>query len=265
MYRVISLPSVIGEFSFPREFAEITMSYVDRYLSRCMDNNPPSTKQEVELLALTCFYLTVKLHQTGPVLSARQMAVLSGGTYGIKEISAMEKQILFVLDWRLHPPCPTDFVCIFFALLATHEILSPCEPWEDQVLVLSRRMLESATLDYCFILHGALPSHLAAAALIYAVSLVQSEMWVPDTQEIIQALDEHSDFDMDEREIGWCLDRLRQICPSQPRVPVLTPDTSFDEDDDKAEEDKERHPVDSPNCVTTLRDFSGLATIPYFS
>lgn len=255
--------AVIGEFSFPREFAEITMSYVDRYMSRCLDN-PPSTKPEVELLALTCFYLTVKLYQTGPVLSARQMAVLSGGTYGIKEISAMEKKILFVLNWRLHPPCPTDFLFTFFSLLSTHEILSPCEPWEDQVLVLSRRMLESATLDYCIVLHNVLPSHVAAAVIIYAVSLVQPEPWVPDAREIIYALNDYSDYAMDARVIDWCLNRIRQICPTHPPVPVLTPDSTFDEDDKAEEGDNEWQPAISPNSVTTVRDFSEIPPIPCF-
>jgi Cyclin, N-terminal domain/Cyclin, C-terminal domain len=260
------------------------MSYVDRYMSRCCADpphpsppasggcDPPTTKAEVELMALTCFYLAVKLYQTGPVLSARQMAVLSGGTYGIKEISAMEKKILFVLHWRLHPPCPTDFLGRFFSLLSTHEILSPCEPWEDQVLVLSRRMLESATLDYCMVLHGVLPSHLAAAVLIYAVSLVQPEPWVPDAHEIIQALNEHSDYAMQADMIDWCLHRIRQICPPvpRPRVPVVTPDATFDEGEDKAgggdeaEDKNEWQPAISPNSVTTVRDFSNLPSLPCF-
>jgi hypothetical protein len=254
------------------------MSYVDRYMSRCTTATatttagPPTTKQEVELMALTCFYLAVKLYQTGPVLSARQMAVLSGGTYGIKEISAMEKKILFVLRWRLHPPCPTDFLGSFFTLLSTHEILSPCEPWEDQVLVLSQRMLESATLDYCIVLHHVLPSHLAAAALIYAVSLVQPEPWVPDAHEIIQALNEHSEHAMEASMIDWCVRRLRQICPPVPPrpphtgVPVVTPDATFDEGDEKAEADDkdEWQPAISPNSVTTVRDFSQLPSLPCF-
>lgn len=239
------------------------MSYVDRYMSRCT-NDPPTSKQDVELLALTCFYLAVKLHQAGPVLSARQMAVMSGGTYGITEISTMEKKILFVLNWRLHPPCPTNFLRPFFSILSNHEILSPCEPWEERVFVLAQHMLESATLDYCIVIQKILPSHLAAAVLINAVGLVEPEPWVPEAQEIVNVLNEHSDTPMNLQEINWCLERIRRICPTSPPVPSVTPGSSFDEDICSCGEQDDWQPAVSPNTVTNLRTFPKIPPFPCF-
>jgi hypothetical protein len=149
-------------YSFPPEFAAVSMNILDRVLSR---TSAIESKDEVQLLALTGFYLTVKLYQAGPVLSIRQMSALSGGTYTTKSIEAMEKIILVTLKWRLHPPIQQDFLRPFVLILGED---FPLEGWRE-ILDLSLGMLDLSVLDYYFVQHRAPPSHLAMAALLNAM------------------------------------------------------------------------------------------------
>lgn len=235
----------------------IAMDYIDRYLSRCTEL--PSSKEQVELLALSCFYLAVKLFQAGPVLSTHQMSVLSGRFYTAKQISWTEQRILFALNWKLHPPCPADYVRPFVLLLMSNDVLDAFEPANYDMLDVADSLLHSAVLDYYFVAHGHLPSQIAAAAILNAVHIVQSSLpWHPDATEIKQVLTDYAKLDWGK--VKQCQDRLWYISePStqdvlvdekQPEQSlVMDHKGSFDSDGSLASDSQEPPLANSPNCV----------------
>lgn len=204
----------------------IAMDYIDRYLSQC--DELPTSKEHVELLALSCFYLAVKLFQAGPVLSTHQMSVLSGRFYTAKQISWTEQRILFTLNWKLHPPCPSDYVRPFVLLLMSNDVLDAFEPANYDMLDVANSLLHSAVLDYFFVAHGMLPSQIAAAAILNAVQIVQSSLpWHPDAGEIRQVLTDYTQLDWDH--VKRCQDRLWYIS-EPPTTAPLTPTESGTEE-----------------------------------
>lgn len=165
--------TVIEDFSFPQEFAMVSMDYLDRFLSRCTDLS--HNKDQVQLLALSSFYLAVKLFQAGPVLSTQQIAIISGGTYTHEQVSAMEHRMLFTLNWKLHPPCSADFLRPFLMIFLYHNVLTPLDPINADILDMALRMLHTSVLDYFFVAHRFSKSHIAAAALMNAVQIIMGE------------------------------------------------------------------------------------------
>jgi len=198
--------AVIADFKFPREFAMVSMNYLDRVLSRI--DTPPQSKEEVQLIALTCFYLAVKLFQAGPVLSTEQMAMLSGGMYTAQQVSAMELRILFVLHWSLHPPCAADFVRPFFMLIMRKTGFPPDLSHFD-VLELALGMLHTGILDYFFIAHQLPPSHMAAAALLNAMhAILPSSYDLPSVKGLVQQIEQDTNCTMHEGQINLCRQRF---------------------------------------------------------
>ena len=192
---------VVADFQFPYEFGMIAMDYLDRFLSR--NATFKKTKRGLQLVALTSFYLAVKLFQAGPVLSTEQMSSISGGTYSAQEVAAMENRILFSLNWQLHPPCAADFLRPFLAVLLQRS--NKGIPWDNalfrtDVLDLSQRMLHVAVSDYFFCAHTLKSSEMAAAALINAIHFLlpkKSNIPRPTSHDLLQDLRECADLDHD--------------------------------------------------------------------
>jgi lipoyl(octanoyl) transferase len=79
---------VVDHFDFSREVVNISMSFLDRYLStRLVD------KKMFQLAAMTTLYLTVKLYEQGP-LSMASMIELSRGYFMVEQMAVMEMSIL---------------------------------------------------------------------------------------------------------------------------------------------------------------------------
>jgi len=183
----------------------IAMNYLDRVLSHL--ETPPKSKEEVQLMALTCFYLAVKLFQAGPVLSTEQMAMLSGGMYTAQQVSATEKRILFVLKWSLHPPCAADFVRPFFMVVMRNTGFPPDLSHYD-ALELALGMLHTGALDYFFVAHKLPPSHMAAAALLNAMhAILPASFAIPSVQEFIQQIERDTKCTLHEGQINLCRQR----------------------------------------------------------
>jgi Cyclin, N-terminal domain/Cyclin, C-terminal domain len=187
----------------------IAMNYLDRVLSR--SDLLSYSKQEVQLLALTCFYLTVKLFQAGPILSTQQISMISGGTYSAKQVAAMEQRMLFILDWCLHPPCAADFLRPYFTILLCHKSV-PSDLYSFEVVDLALGMLSAATLDYFFVAYQLPPSHLAAAALLNAMrSILPISNSLPTVHDITRVLTQYTGCPLNEGQVNICCERLWDI------------------------------------------------------
>lgn len=185
----------------------IAMNYLDRVLARSVDH-PPESKEEVQLFALTCFYLAVKLFQAGPVLSTQQMSILSGGMYTAAQVSSTEQRLLFALNWRLHPPCAADFVRPFFMVIMRNKD-HPTDLCHYDVLELALGMLHTGTLDYFFVNHQVPPSHMAAAALLNAMHAVLPASYsIPSVQDLVEEISKDTGCSLHDDQINLCRQRF---------------------------------------------------------
>lgn len=100
----------------------MTMSLFDRYLSsrRGRSQEVLDSRNMFQLAAITCFYTAVKINE--PVeLTVDLLVKMCRGFYSGADIIAMEKDILFALEWRVSGPTPMDFVRHIIELLPSCE------------------------------------------------------------------------------------------------------------------------------------------------
>lgn len=79
---------MIDHFDFSREVVSVSISYLDRYLATRSVN-----KQVFQLAAMTSLFLAIKLFEPGR-LSMQSMIELSRGYFTVKQMEAMELEIL---------------------------------------------------------------------------------------------------------------------------------------------------------------------------
>ena len=126
-------------FLLDRDVVYMSMHYFDRYLTRQAANEEakrPSVTLS-HLLALSSLYVACKLHGTAPDSSSfdscsppsspvgpkprlrlQDFCNMSRGTYCPDMIEEMELSLLSNLQWKLHPPTPTDFLIRFVKILS---------------------------------------------------------------------------------------------------------------------------------------------------
>ena len=95
------------------------MSYYDRYIAKFPCNDKV---QERQLVAVTSLYMAVKINETRRKEDTIQCFFkLSDGRLSVQDITNMESQMLFGLNWLVNPPSPQTFVHQVTSLLCcTH-------------------------------------------------------------------------------------------------------------------------------------------------
>ena len=94
------------------------MSYYDRYIAKFPCNDKV---QERQLVALTSLYMAVKINETRRKDTIQFFCKLSDGRFSVQDITNMESQMLFGLNWLVNPPTPQAFVHQVTSLLCcTH-------------------------------------------------------------------------------------------------------------------------------------------------
>mmetsp|Transcript_30119 Transcript_30119/g.65198 ORF Transcript_30119/g.65198 Transcript_30119/m.65198 type:complete len:470 (+) Transcript_30119:100-1509(+) len=113
--------------SISHENVSFAMSYLDRYLatgfstvgttdsgsSCCLRGDDDverctSERLQYQLCAMTCLYLSIKLHEAKD-MDTQLLSRLSHGKYSCDDIVAMEERIVFALQWRFSDPTTTCF------------------------------------------------------------------------------------------------------------------------------------------------------------
>eukprot|EP00571_Detonula_confervacea_P012489 CAMPEP_0172305440 /NCGR_PEP_ID=MMETSP1058-20130122/6728_1 /TAXON_ID=83371 /ORGANISM="Detonula confervacea, Strain CCMP 353" /LENGTH=359 /DNA_ID=CAMNT_0013017039 /DNA_START=287 /DNA_END=1366 /DNA_ORIENTATION=- len=127
----------VDYFQFDREVVYLSMHFFDRFWAR--QTSKPSIKLS-HLLALTSLYVACKLHgvatESSPSNSSsdgnsssiensgrvrirlNDFCNMSRGTYCPQMLEEMELTLLTNLQWRLHPPTPTDYLNRFVKILS---------------------------------------------------------------------------------------------------------------------------------------------------
>lgn len=102
---------VVDRCGYSRDTVSFALNYLDRFCcGRKLED-----KNRFQLIAMTCLYIAIKLFHEMP---SEQMGVMhpctiagwSHGAYTVEDVEKMELEIMFGLDWKLHPPTPRAFL-----------------------------------------------------------------------------------------------------------------------------------------------------------
>jgi hypothetical protein len=187
----------------------IAINYFDRVLSRSV--SLPNTKSEIQLLALSCFYLSVKLFQAGPILSTEQICMISGFVFLPSQIVQTEQKILRALNWCLYPPTALEFLQPYLQILVCCNNQS-LQYYASEIMETAEAFVNEMTLDYYFIANQFLPSHIAVAALVNAIfTIVPNNDSTPTIRDLTLSLSRMCDYRIDEQDVILCCERLLRL------------------------------------------------------
>jgi hypothetical protein len=142
------------------------MSYFDRIVPKYGINDTL-----VQLVAMTCLYLAIKVHCTKKI-SVGAMCSLSRGSFRHDQVVKMERLVLQGLNWYLSPATPHLFLEVFFTAAA----VSSSQGMNDDTTILNevketaQYLLELSVCDNFFT--DKLPSSIARAAISAAMDIV---------------------------------------------------------------------------------------------
>ena len=134
------------------------MSYFDRIVPHYGINDTL-----VQLVAMTCLYIAVKVHCSKKI-SPECMVALSRGSFQQDQVVKMERIVLRGLNWHLNPATSHLFLEIFFST-STYDDDAMTEIKETACY-----LLELAVCDSFFI--NVKPSSISRAAILAAVDIV---------------------------------------------------------------------------------------------
>ncbi|KAL7476350.1 hypothetical protein ACHAW6_002222 [Cyclotella cf. meneghiniana] len=169
---------------FKRETVAVSMSYLDRFLSKSRPSAKRALKykKDYQLAAMTCLYIAVKLFEP-LAMDTGLLSSISQGCYTESDISEMEQEILTSLGWRMNGPTAHDFLSHIIALLP-----SSVYAYDDSIPTtlsdFSRFQVELAVSDYDLSLHKS--SVVALAAILNSAAGVDDRMF--PTQSRLQYL-----------------------------------------------------------------------------
>jgi hypothetical protein len=161
---------VIDFCKFSRETAQISMSYLDRYLLTDEGSVALFDRSLFQLASMTALYTAVKIHEP-EAMDPKLVANLSRGLYTIDEIEEMERDMLTALDWRVNPPTSLSY-CREFLKIIPDEILD--SSMRETVYELSKVQIELSVREHAYI--AVKPSTTAFCSFMNAIeSLVYDE------------------------------------------------------------------------------------------
>ena len=164
-----------------RETAVVAISYLDRFLSCSCSSSSSSPRakkalmdrKEYQLVAMTCLYLAIKIHEP-KMMDAETISSLSRGVHTGQDILARERELLTSLRCKVNDVTPLHFTSRMLNLLpqdlpesrkkALHEL---CEAsLQEQILL--------AIEDYGFVIVRR--SSIAIAAMINSLKNVPQDI-----------------------------------------------------------------------------------------
>jgi hypothetical protein len=146
---------------FDREIVEITLNYLDRFVSTPDGQSILRDRNEFQLAVMAALYTAIKIHQAEAV-SSKSISALSKGRYGQDDIEAMEARMIFALRWRMNPVTVSAFVRSFI-----DQIPQVAGIDTKTLYRLAKIQTDAAVRDYAFVTIR--PSVIAYSAILNAV------------------------------------------------------------------------------------------------
>jgi hypothetical protein len=230
------------------------MNYIDRYTYKVLQEEGGLfvTKQQFQLLSVTCLYLAIKM-ACPALLTLKSMLYLSRDIFTAEQITSTELDILVKLNYHLHPPTSYVFLChdMLFLKRSGSDLFGPSNKVHYlRVLEAARFSLELSVLDFHFVKHR--PSHVAMAALMNAVE----DEPIPFSSQLASDLLDSSELcsEQDMEPIRHCQRRLRGIHSNMANDEDDASDGGAGADTmmEQVQCDQDAR-VLSPVCVTTQR------------
>ena len=200
----------VDYFLFDREVVYVSMNFFDRFMAKQPASVDPDDQQSITLrhmLALASLCVASKIHGAGipnSSVTSSELSPSEAGTAGrpprkilladfckmsggsschnmLEMVEKMEMMLLTQLQWKLHPPTPTDFLSRYIkilSLLLSHhddqhhgqvsgeDMDNDSKGWS--VFEVARYQLELAVYDHG-LCQKILPSTLAFAAILNAM------------------------------------------------------------------------------------------------
>lgn len=198
------------------------MKYFDTVLTRRY-YDPPSrpgtdpSQEELQLLAVTSFYLSIKLSWSNHGWNAERMCKLAGNTFQPAALLQEERIVLDTLEWRMHPPQANDF---FHTLVGISSNDTAGNSQKQQVEQQAYYMMELAVLDYYFVENSIPPSYIAMAALSNAIVMAKAyEHYSEPFFSVVGAIH----FVMDQTRYHICCKRLWELYNSSSKSTPPSP------------------------------------------
>jgi Cyclin, N-terminal domain len=150
---------VVDYFRIDREVVAVSLSFLDRFLSTCRCD-----RTSFKLAATTTLHLAVKLLYPCKLSDLGILSDLSRGEFDMKDVCAMEYQILLKLSWNLHPPTAIAFSSIFLDYFFASRVVTISGADLVDIYDVTSFFCELAVCDYMFALIPV--STIALAALL---------------------------------------------------------------------------------------------------
>jgi Cyclin, N-terminal domain/Cyclin, C-terminal domain len=149
---------VVDYFRIDREVVSLSISFLDRFLSKCRCD-----RTSFKLAATTTLNLAVKLLYPCKLGELGILSDLSRGEFDMADVADMENCILRALSWRLHPPTPVAFATLLLDYVSYDAPLEISSADLDDVYDVSSFFCDLAVCDYFFV--PLKPSTIAVAAI----------------------------------------------------------------------------------------------------
>ncbi|PNW78154.1 hypothetical protein CHLRE_10g466200v5 [Chlamydomonas reinhardtii] len=153
------LSEVRDEFRLHAETLFLAASYLDAYLAA-----KPVSRGRFQLLGMACLWVAAKFEEVYPPPLVAMLA-MAENMYTAAELTAMEKEVLFTLDFGLAVPTPLRF--LHYMLQLAHLPAHPGEALSCRRL--AEALLELSLLDLALL--GAPASAVAGAAVYLALGM----------------------------------------------------------------------------------------------
>jgi hypothetical protein len=110
---------MVDFFNIDRSIVSLATSYQDRFLLTAMGSAARTCRETFRIASVTCLYIAIKLYVPHKWnVTAHAFAQLCRGTISGESIVEMEMQVLFALEWNVHPPIPMSYIELIFDLIA---------------------------------------------------------------------------------------------------------------------------------------------------
>ena len=127
-----------------RETAAIAMNFVDRFVVTNKGQLYLTNNTLYQLVVVTALYTAVKIHEI-KAIDLQSISSLSKGSYSVKQIEEVEREIIDALQWRMNPPTAQAFVRGLIELI--HQQYKLPTHLKETIIGLSRVQTEFAVFD----------------------------------------------------------------------------------------------------------------------
>ena len=164
---------LVSFFHMSQETVVHAMDYLDRYLPTKAGQKALVHRNEFQLTAICCLYISVKIHSSTAV-SPKFLEQLSSREYTVTQLEEMELKILQALEWRVQGPTTDFFLQKYLELIPSHLVDNPTL---DEVYDLAKDQTEVALGEYCYVTVN--KSTIAYAALLNALEALDIDgTWI---------------------------------------------------------------------------------------